>query len=534
MSTGKPLPAFDRFLMWLAPEFAARRVRSRMIVERLARHYEAATVGRRTENWVSNGFDADFALRNASRVLRNHARDLIRNNGYAKRGQRTIVGATVGTGILPKAIGPDAVKAQKLWKDWALTTECESDNRMSFNGIQAVAMKALYSDGEVFIRRRPRKLSDGLTIPLQIQVLEADYLNTAWNMLTSDAGGPIIQGIEFDLLGRRAAYWMYKNHPGSGRNSQAPVRVPASEVIHLYEVDRPGQNLGVSWLAQAIVNMKDLDEFEDAELMRQKIAACFAAFVTDTDGSASPIGGTDVSQDPTIDELEPGMVHYLPPGKQITTASPPAVTEGDFSARVLRRVASSIGITYEDFTGDYSNSNFSSARMARLNMWANVEHWQSNILIPILCQGVWNWAMQAAQLSGELPDTRDIPTATWTTQPMPMLEPDKEGLALQRMVRGGFKTPSQAIREQGRDPDEFLAEYEADVEKIDAAGLIFDSDPRKTTQAGMEQASETAVKVPDEPETDDPAAEQTPPKRELEVLRALGAWIEQQKARSAS
>jgi lambda family phage portal protein len=500
---------WDRFLMSFAPRWALDRVRVRAAAETLARHYEAASPGRRTENWARNYGDADNTIRPALVQLRNHARDLVRNNAWAKRGQRVIANNTIGTGIRPQAVSDQAevaAQAMKLWNAWASTTECESEGRHTFYGLQHLAVKSIYEAGEVLIRKRPRRAKDALTIPLQLQVLEADHLDHSRTTLEpSLAGGPTIQGVEFDKLGRRAAYWLFPVHPGSGRNTEPARRVPASEVLHVYYAERSGQTRGVSWLGNAIVAMKDLDVFDDAELEKQKVAACFAAFVTDTMGAPPPIGEPSTTN-PLVETFEPGMISELPPGKSITFATPPSMTSDSLAVRTLRRMAAGIGVTYEDLTGDYSNVNFSSARMARLSHWGNVNDWQTNMLIPLFCQGVWDWAMEAAVIAGELPAQ---PGATWTTPPMPMIEPDKEGLAVSRRVRNGMLTLSGMAREQGLDPETHFAELAADFKKADALGLVLDCDPRKTTAAGQEQASETQINAPPPPK---PAPAGGPPK----------------------
>jgi lambda family phage portal protein len=450
---------FDRAVASVFPKYGVSRIHAKSAISDMQRHFEAASPGARTSMWPRDYRDADLTLRAASRELRNHSRDLLRNNGFAKRGGQVIAGGVVGTGIFPKS---DNAVAMDLWRKWARTTECESDGRMHFNAMlyQGVS-SGLYGDGEYFLRRRWRRASDGLTVPMQIQVLEADYLNTAMNELAgkTKAGGPIIQGIEFDKLGRRAAYWMWPQHPGSGRGVDPPTRIDASEIIHVYEPTRPGQTRGVSWLAAAILDLKDLDEFEDAELVRQKIAACFAAFVSDTDGYATMIGETpNDANDDSIEQIEPGSIKYLEGGKQIMFANPPSVTDAALAQRTLRRVAVGLGVTYEDFTGDYSMVNYSSARMARIAMQANFNHWQSDLVIPIACQGVWDWMCEAAQYAGMLPEDQPLPSVSWIAPSLPMLEPDKEALGNMRRVRGLMASPSQISREQGRDFDELVTE----------------------------------------------------------------------------
>ncbi|WP_163070242.1 phage portal protein, partial [Acinetobacter nosocomialis] len=67
--------------------------------------------------------------------------------------------------------------------------------------------------GECLVRRRKRFSSDGLPVPMQLQVLEADFLDEARS--GKNGKNEIIQGVEFDPVGRRVAYWLFDEHPGS-------------------------------------------------------------------------------------------------------------------------------------------------------------------------------------------------------------------------------------------------------------------------------------------------------------------------------
>lgn len=61
------------------------------------------------------------------------------------------------------------------------------------------------------MRLRERRTEDRLPVPLQLQVLEADHLDS-WKTEELRDGGFILQGIEFDALGRRRAYWLFPTH----------------------------------------------------------------------------------------------------------------------------------------------------------------------------------------------------------------------------------------------------------------------------------------------------------------------------------
>lgn len=473
---------WERVRGWFSPSSDHKRA-AHAAAAKLLRNYEAASHGRRTSGWARSHGDVDSIIARAGPELRLHARNLLRNNGYARRAQATVVNNTVGWGIVARAKQPNAQR-DAAWLEWAEDTRAEAEGRHTFAGLQAQVMRSLFSDGEVLARRRWRKPSDGLALPFQVQLLEIDYLDSNKESKVSLAGGPIIQGVEFDKIGRRAAYWLFDSHPGSSILSGTSKRIPASEILHVFASERPEQTRGVSWLACAILNLNDLDEFEDAELMKQKIAACFAGFVTDTDGSAAPIGepSTEAGEE-LVEEFEPGMIEHLPPGKNITFANPPALSNDGLAVRTLRRVAAGLGVTYEDLTGDYSQVNFSSARMARLAHWGYVADWQYNLLIPQFCAGVWRWAMEAASLTG----AESSGGADWSTPPMPMIEPDKEGLALQRLVRTGALTPSQMVRQQGGDPKAHWIEYAADLKQLDELKIKLDSDVRAVSQAGLTQ-----------------------------------------------
>lgn len=482
----------ERLIMAIAPQWAMSRARARLVT----RHYESATVGRRTSGWSRRSTDANAAASGATLAyLRAQARDLVRNNPWARRGLRRLVTNTVGWGIRPKATGRGAAEIMAAWKRWGETTDCDAAGGLTFYGLQKQVMRTVVEAGEVIIRRRARLPARGLVVPMQLQVLEPDYIDTSRDA-TMGVDGPIVQGVEYDSIGRRVAYWLFDEHPGGNRANFTSRRVPASSVLHVFERDRPGQVRGPSWFASVDVRLHDFDEFEDATLMKQKIAACMAAIVTDLDGTASPLaeGSTDEATGQPLDTLEPGAFLHLPVGKSVVMTNPPAATDHQsFSTTALRGIAAGLGVTYEDLTGDYTQVNFSSARLARIAHMRDVDDWRENMLVPQFCAPVWRWLVEAMQLTGV--DVEDAP-AEWIAPPLPMIDPNTEGNALRSMVRTGAMTIDQMVMEQGFDPDDFWREYAASFERLDKLGIVLDSDPRKMTGAGQLQAAPSSPAQP--------------------------------------
>jgi lambda family phage portal protein len=483
----------DRLTSELAPRWTLRRIRARMATDLVARHYEANAAGRRTQGWVRSTTDANAAQGASLSRVRDAARDLVRNNAYATSALDTIVDDTVGWGIVGVPVkgsrGREA--AMQAWTAWAESTACDADGRQDFYGIQKQVMRTVVEAGECLVRRRWRRPEDALPLPMQVQVLEPDFLDMTRDGQRLPNGHLIIQGIEYDLLGRRAAYYLLKEHPGAalvgGTSIGVSSRIDAREVVHVFKPGRPGQARAISWFANVLVRMKDFDEYEDATLMKQKIAACLAVITSDVDAAVPALGERQAGT-PEIDALEPGMILNAPPGRSITVVDPPAVNEHAVYAQTqLRAIATGLGVTYEDLTGNYENLPFSAARMSRLRHWARVTGWRWQMLIPQFCDPVWNWAMEAAQVANRI---TTAPRATWTAPPMQMIEPDKEGLAIARNIRTGITSLSEALRERGYDPDDLLTELAADFERLDELGLVLDSDPRKMSQAGMRGQAE--------------------------------------------
>lgn len=467
----------DRTIGWLSPRAQLGRHRARLQLALMQASYDAASVGRRTQGWRRAGGDANAATGPALSILRDRARDLVRNNPYAESALLSIVGNTVGWGIRPSV-------RSEAWEAWAESTACDADGRNDFAGIQKLVMRTTVEAGECLVRRRIRLPEDKLPIPMQLQVVEPDYLDVSRDGTTPN-GGRIVQGVEFNAIGRRVGYWLFDDHPGTtvlrAGTRITSHRVPAGELLHVYRQERPGQVRGITWFARIMLRIRDLDEYEDATLMKQKVAALLAIVSYDENGTAEPLG-TVTDAEPAIDTLEPGMILNRPIAGNIEVVQPPSVNEHDSYTRTnYRGIAAGMGITYEDLTGDYANMPFSAARMSRIRAWQNVEDWRWRLIVPQLLNPVWSWSQQMIQASGGKASGR----TEWTAPPMPMIEPDKEGLAYMRNIRAGIMTPSEALRERGYQIEQFWDEYARDLDGLDRRGIVLDSDARQLTQAGQ-------------------------------------------------
>jgi len=469
--------------------------------------YDGASHSRRTQGWRRTNKDANYELMGAAQVLAATARDMVRNNPYAERAVSAIATDIVGTGITFEVHrdGKPDVELTKLAKAHFESTACDADGRHNLYGLQLLAARTVVESGSVLARYRPRFARDNLVVPFQIQLLEPDYLDAQRNGPLSP--GEYVSGIQFDAIGNRKAYWLFPQHPGAiATQGLIANPIPAGDVLHVYRQDRPGQQHGASWFAPVIMSMRDFADYQDGQLLRQKIAGSWAVFrigMTEDDGETSD----------GLDYVEPGMIEDLPSGVDVKFASPPGV-EGysDFAKISVRTFATGMNLPYDIF-GDLEGTNFSSGRIGRIQYHRQLDNWTWQMLIPQFCDGAAAWFFRAAQLQGK--DTAGC-TMVWTPPRREMLDIATEGPAIRDMVRAGFMSPQAAIRERGENPEAVLDEWARWIGEIDKRRLTFDSDPRRVTQVGNFPPAPAAPKAATDPEGDAPpvADEGEPPTKD--------------------
>ena len=480
--------------------------------------YESGASTRRTLGWHAPTASPNAAILHSLTTLRDRSRAATRNDGYAKGAIDKLVTNIIGTGIKPLSQAEDAdfrPQVQELWLRW--TDESDADGLLDFYGQQVQAVRGWLEGGEVFLRLRPRRPDDGLSVPLQIQVLEPELCP---HMHTTFArnGNRIRAGIEFDRIGRRVAYWFHPSRPTDLFDFDRGQlrRIPASSVIHLYDPLRPGQLRGLPHLTQALIRLHELDKFDDATLLRQQLANMFTAFLTKPASvgegeSLHPLTGLPIETfgDDEILKWEPGIFQELAPGEDIRFSDPPDIKSGyaDFTRQQLFHVSAATGVPYETLTGDMSKVNDRTVRVILHEFRRAIQAWQHHIVAFQLCRPIWKAWMDRAFLSGAL----DIPLefiedpepwikTKWMPQGWPYLHPVQDVQAQQKAIRIGLTSRSAAVSEQGEDSEEIDREQAADNERADELGLKYDSDGRNGSGSASNEGTTGASN--DDPEND--------------------------------
>lgn len=449
----------DRAILSVSPRRGLDRIEAKARA-RILMNFDGASKAPRLRSWRAPATDADAASMAGRARLRQLSRDMMRNAPFARRAQSVITNNVVGQGILPSVQCTNKrhkTQAENTIIEHLKSTDLDRYGDHDIFSAQALAQDTLFESGEMLVLRHAAPVNSGLRLPFQIEMVEIDHLNP--NITTGPTGNEVRDGIEYDDVGRVVAYHIFEQHPGSASRkiNLKSHRWLKADVLHLKRLDRPGQTRGVPWLAPVMVTLGELRDYQEAQLLKQKISALLVGVVKTAPGGDL----TEEQKEAGVGELAPGGIVYLNEGQEIEFSDPPSSGEFDVVVRLaLVAIAMGLGITYEALAGDLSRVNFASSKVGRLEMDANIKAWQSRIMIRQFCAGIARWALDAYRLT---PGARQGVSIHWTPPARAMIDPSREMKPVVEKIKEGLTSRQRSIREMGQDPEVIDREIEEDA-----------------------------------------------------------------------
>jgi lambda family phage portal protein len=477
------------------------------------RGYAGAQWGRTVADWVAQSTSADSELYTSLRLLRNRSRQLVRDNEYAGNAvERIIPNNVVGQGIQFQAQvmmrrgnklddkTNDAIET--AWVRWKRPEFCHTAGRLAFQDIERMVIRQAAESGEILVRMVKRSFG-GSKVPFALEIIESDQLVDNYSGRTN-AGNEIRMGVEVDEWQRPVAYWLYPRHPGDYSFSATPAantwqRVPAEEILHVGLFDRPMQTRSVPWLHNVLVKLRHMGGYEEAEIVRARASASIMGFIESPEID-NPVSGDDaMNADDVVDgekvfDMSPGIVKELAPGEKFNGFAPTSANAGmePFMRFMLRSVAAGIGISYESLSRDYSQSNYSSSRLALTedrDNWRVLQAW----LIRRFHQRVYEAWLEMAVLSNvlNLPAFESSPEiyqdVRWMPRGWDWVDPLKEVAAAKAAVRAGFITNADVIAAKGGDVEDVYKQRRRELDLAADYDLVHDTDPAQVDDKGIVQ-----------------------------------------------
>lgn len=440
------------------------------------RTYAAAAPHRLLADWPGTAQSADKATRYQAKQLRFRARELRENSALVARYAALVRDNIIGPdGItlqaqVPSTRGINQAASQQLEAAWyAWGESCTPDGR-SWLEVCLTLAESWKLEGEALLELMP---SASAPMGLWVLPLDPDHLDDGKNTDRLPSGGTIIQGVEYDAIGRVVAYHLHKRHPSEGQPPESRV-VPADRLIRLAHRARPQQTRGITPLAPVMVLIQHLEKTDEAIVVLNRVtAAKMGALIPGPD--AQPLEGADGA--PPVIEQAPAEWWTLPQGWDVKMLDPGQPTsEYDALARhLLRKIAAGLNVAYASLTGDLSDVNYSSMRAGLL---IERDAWQSAQaeFVAAVCAPVFRLWLDTATLRLAVPrpsQSLDViaRASVWHPRRWPWVDPLKDAQGVELLLSMGLTTRTREANKQGLSFQALLDERAREEQQIAASGV---------------------------------------------------------------
>lgn len=484
------------------------------------------------------------------------ARDMARNDAYVLNGinihRDNIVGAMYMLNAKPnwKVLGLDEKWAEEFQEivEAKFTLWAESPNnwpdaaRMnSLTAMVRLAVGIYVMTGEVLATAEWRR-DRGRAFATCVQMLDTDRLSNPYG----ESDGPTLRGgVRRDYMGAPLGYYIRMAHPAdmTDMNAYRWKYVPATKglaagmpwwdrplVIHIVEQFRPDQTRGIAQMVSALKEMRMTKNFRDVTLQRAVLQATYAATIESdlpAEAVAEALGGGSsstwaenyLSQIAAYTkgaknlQLDGVKIPHLYPGTKLNFQSG-AATDGvgeDFEKSLLRQIAAALGVSYEQLSKDYANTNYSSARAAMTETWKYMQS-KKRMVADRFASIVYRLWLEEAINKGEVPLPAGAPSwyegqnadaysqCEWIGASRGQIDELKETQAAALRIRMNLSTYEDEMARLGKDWRAALAQRKREQELLKDYGLVVEADNMMNAVSGEVREANTGDA--DEPQGD--------------------------------
>jgi len=304
-------------------------------------------------------------------------------------------------------------------------------------------------------------------------------------------------------------------------------------------VDRWPQTRGEPWLHAVARKLNDMDGYSEAEIVAARGAANYVATIETPEGDnpiAQPVDPANPQGEKEI-VTEPGMTVRLGIGEEMKFNNPsrPNTALDPFMRYMLREVAAGTGPSYESLSRDYSQSNYSSSRLALLDdrdLWRMLQQWfLRTFRLPVhkewLLAAVLSRTIASIRVEEYAADPKKFEAVLFKPRGWSWIKPNEEVEAYRAAIKAGFMTVSDviAITGEGKDLEDVLRQRERELQMMEDKDLVFDTSPEVYVK---EEAPAKAEAPPaKDGAVDDDGKEKVDAEedRRMRVVRSLNAFL---------
>lgn len=451
------------------------------------RAFAAAQMSNLLDKWTKTTEQIDADLQQGGQALRARARDMAKNNVYAKKYLDILKVNVVGkTGIRLQCKAKSGKgkfdhtaidMVESAWQQYSAPGECDVTGGLSLVDAQNLFISSAARDGEVLIREYHGYAN---AAGYAIQFLDPGLLDESHNVDLGN-GRYIRMGIEYNANHYPIAYHLsplrHDRVRGRSARRQDIDRVPASEIIHAYRPEYANQSRGFTWMHAALIEMHHLGAFREAAIIAARLGASTMGFFTEgLDGGQFTSDGAKADGSLTID-VEPGSFRKLPVGvdfKMFDSKYPSDMVEA-WEKRCLKGIASGLNISYPVLASDPESTSYGTMRAFTIDDRDNfraLQTWAAGVFLSRVYRGFLTNGLKNGFIG--LPENRlqKLLEIEWQPRGWQWIDPLKDAAAFEKMLANNLTAPSLLVAEQGRDFEEVCAQIAEDRAIMKKHGLL--------------------------------------------------------------
>jgi lambda family phage portal protein len=464
------------FLYRVADAFEVLRGKARGPAGGGRRAFGAADQGRLFADWMVSRIARDEETRWTLGQIRARARALENDDPTSRQYLRLLGTNVIGAdGMrLQAQVRNNDGKLNKQFNDRIEEAWCEwmwqptRDGKQDGVTFQRLLLKTVARDGEAFVRIH--RAFERNPFGIALEAIDPDLIDETYNVPLAPGENEVRLGIEVDNDGRCVAYHMFERSPYAPAAGvpRKRVRVPASDIIHLYDPERVGQTRGVSWMVPVMVSLKMLSGYVEAELVAARIGASAMGFFQKK-ADAGSAGALPTNEGSFTMEANPGTFGILPDGYEVSEWNPdhPATAFGEFVKSGLRQVSTGLGVSYNALANDLEGVNYSSIRAGLLverDMWRCVQRWWIAAFLRPVFKEFLNMALLHGALTLDSRDFRKFTKMKFVPRGWAWVDPLKDTQAGIAGIGAGLASRTALLAEQGLDIESVFEELAAEEE----------------------------------------------------------------------
>lgn len=459
--------------------------------------YDAARTNRWTADFITELGTINREIKNDLVAVRKRARSLWKNSSIVRAYRKRLISDVVGrdgfklqmrckldNGEVDKEAND---KIEWAWWEWSKKQNCTMSKTLNLTQVCYLLIESYKRDGEFFARfiENPDVNKFGFALEL----IEPDLLDERYNVELTN-GNAIIMGIELNSWKQPVAYHFKKSSIADemrgidGHYIQGDrIRIPADQILHLFDSEHSNQFRGISHLAPVMVDLHNLKGYDEAAIIAARVGASKTILI-ERENSDETTGDEEDSEGNQLQNLSYGEIEYLNPGEKVANWTPdyPHDQYPEFIKACYRRIAVALGLNYNSLLSDLEGVNYSSMRSGLL---MERDQWfvDQNFIITSFLEIVFSrWlktvlfnSLYQKEAAIDLPydpDKYDQPE--FFGRSYQWVDPFKDSQATALALDYNLTTITRELKKQGLDFDDVLLERKTELEKMKEAGVIYD------------------------------------------------------------